>query len=281
MTAKEKVVNKTNLVITAKTADRYTLYQQSVQSAEFEIDFFHRVFKKYHARTAISLREDFCGTGLLSTAWVASRKDRTAVGVDIDPHVLAWGSTHNVQPLGTAAARVTLLQQDVRTRSNRRFDVINAMNFSYWVFMTRAELHNYFVSVRRSLVADGVFFLDLYGGWDAQQPMSTRRKVQGRFVGPSGVHFKDSFTYLWEQASFDPITHRIVNHIHFAFRDGSQLRRAFTYDWRFWTLPEIQEILRAAGFSEVIVHWEKGQIYRPATRADNQPGWLAFLAALV
>src|SRR5690606_20599984 len=188
--------------------------------------------------------------------------------VDIDPKVLAWGAAHNIAPLKDAGARVTLLQQDVRQSGKQRFDIVNAMNFSYWIFRTRSELRNYFSRARHSLVDDGVFFLDLYGGWDAQQPMPAPRKIKG------------GFTYVWDQASFDPITHEVVNHIHFEFKDGSKIRKAFTYEWRFWSLPEIKELLLEAGFKDVIVHWEKNDKYKPASRAENQPGWLAFLAAL-
>jgi hypothetical protein len=30
----------------------------------------------------------------------------------------------------------------------------------------------------------------------------------------------------------------LVCHIHFDFEDGSRLERAFSYDWRLWSLPE-------------------------------------------
>lgn len=261
-------MKKTAHPLTAKNADRHDLYQRSVQSADFEIDFFHRVFKKQRGRAAYSLREDFCGTALLSTAWVESHKQRTAVGVDIDPKVLAWGAAHNIAPLKDAGTRVLLQQQDVRQSGKQRFDIVNAMNFSYWIFKTRNDLRDYFRSARRSLVNDGIFFLDMYGGWDAQQPMCSPRKIKG------------GFTYVWDQASFDPITHDVVNHIHFEFKDGSKIHKAFTYEWRFWSLPEIKELLLEAGFKDVVVHWEKNDKYKPATRAENQPGWLAFLAAL-
>src|SRR5690606_41903974 len=70
--------------------------------------------------------------------------------------------------------RVTLLQQDVRSPSPGKFDVINALNFSYWIFRTRDEMRRYFTSVRKSLKADGAFFLDAYGGWESQDRKSTR-----------------------------------------------------------------------------------------------------------
>ena len=66
----------------------------------------------------------------------------------------------------------------------------------------------------------------------------------------------DGFTYIWDQAEFEPVTSRIVCHIHFKFPDGSKIKRAFTYDWRLWTLPEFREILTEAGFAKVRVYWE-------------------------
>ena len=48
----------------------------------------------------------------------------------------------------------------------------------------------------------------------------------------------------------------MVNHIHFEFTNGSRLKRAFTYEWRLWTLPEIRELLGEAGFSRSTVYWE-------------------------
>lgn len=255
--------------LNAKTADRHQLYQLSVQSVDFEAHFFHRTFKKYRKRLALSLREDFCGTALLSATWVNSHPQRTAVAVDIDPKVLAWGQENNVAPLGEAAERLQLRQADVRSKHREKFDIINAMNFSYWIFTTRDEMRDYFAQVRKGLVDDGIFFLDLYGGWSAQEPKQEPRKIRG------------GFTYVWDQASFDPIHNRVVNHIHFEFKDGSRLKRAFTYDWRFWSLPEIRELLLEAGFSQVEVYWENdGDLRRRRRRVQNQPGWLAYLAAL-
>lgn len=93
------------------------------------------------------------------------------------------------------------------------------------------------------------------------------------------------FQYVWDQDTFDPITHEVTNHIHFEFRDGTKLEKAFTYEWRYWTLPEIQELLREAGFRDVTVYWDRAsddddENYRPTRRAENQPGWLAYIVAL-
>ena len=186
---------------------------------------------------------------------------------------LAWGRTHNVEPLGDAKERVTLLQQDVRDDCPGKFQIINALNFSYWVFRTREDLREYFKGVRRGLDEQGLFICDAYGGWEGQEPMLEPRKVSA------------GFTYVWDQDSFNPITHEVVNYIHFEFKDGSKLEKAFTYEWRFWTLPEITELLREAGFSEVSVYWDRAEPdeeedYRPTREAENQPGWLAYIVAL-
>ncbi len=258
--------------LTASTADRHDLYQRSVQAPEMEIEFVDTTFRTLRKRRPVSFREDFCGTALLSATWVKSQPERTATGVDIDRSVLDWGMERNLNPLGEQAQRVSLLCQDVR-ETGGRYDVVGAFNFSYWIFRSRDELRHYFRCVRRCLGKDGAFFLDAYGGWESHQPMLEPRRIQG------------GFTYVWDQDSFCPITHEIVNHIHFEFRDGSRMEKAFTYEWRFWSLPELRELLLEAGFSEVRVYWDDSEddedsVYRPKPRAANQPGWLAYIVAL-
>jgi SAM-dependent methyltransferase len=260
--------------LTAATADPHWLYQQAVQDPATEIQFITRTFRKLRQREPESLREDFCGTALFCAEWVKSstRSVRTATGVDIDPSVLSWGRKHNLEPLGELARRVRLLQQDVRDPSPEKYDVVIAFNFSYWVFRTRQAQRTYFETVRRSLERDGVFFIDVYGGWEAHKPMLERRKIG------HGV------TYTWDQDVICPITNSIVNHIHFEFKDGTELEKAFTYEWRLWSLPELCELLDEAGFPDVRVYWDVAEgddevEYRPRTHARSQPGWLAYIAA--
>lgn len=258
---------------TAATADKHTLYQLSVQDVTTEESFLSRNFKKLRKRDALDLREDFCGTALMCGEWVKHHPKRRSTGVDIDAKVLKWGEEHNIAPLGDDARRVTLLRQDVRAPTRGRHDIVLAFNFSYWIFRTRDEMRDYFERVRASLKKDGVFFLDAYGGWEAIEPMVEARPIRG------------GFTYEWDQDKFDPITHAVENHIHFEFKDGTRLDKAFSYYWRFWTLPELQELLREAGFRDVVVYWdtsddEETDDFRPRRRAENQPGWLAYLAAL-
>ena len=272
-TRQAKSKKRKKAAFTAKTADKHVLYQMSVQDAEVEVTFIDKVFRKLRKRRALSLREDFCGTALVCSQWVKSHNKRTATGVDIEPSVLAWGRKHNLEPLGEAKKRVTLHEKDVRDKIPGKFDTIFAFNFSYWIFDTRDAMRDYFKRVRKGLGKDGVFLIDAYGGWEAIEPMYEPRDI------------KNKFTYVWDQDEFDPITHRIVNYIHFEFKDGTKLNKAFTYKWRYWSVPELTELLKEAGFSNVFVYWDQAEDeddedYRITKRAENQPGWLAYLAAL-
>ncbi len=260
--------------LTAKTADKHDLYQRSVQNPEEEMKFVAKTFKRLRQRPAESLREDFCGTGYFSRTWVESGpSSRTATGIDIDAEVLAWGRQHNLEPLPEEQReRVKLIERDVRDTATETFDIVAAFNFSYWLFKTRPSLRQYFEAARSALNPDGLFFLDAYGGWEAHEPMEEKRSVRG------------GFTYVWDQDQVDPINNGILNHIHFLFKDGTKLKRAFTYDWRLWSLPEIRELLEEAGFRDITVYWddsddESEEDYRPKKRANNQPGWLAYIVA--
>jgi cyclopropane fatty-acyl-phospholipid synthase-like methyltransferase len=152
--------------------------------------------------------------------------------------------------------------------------VILAMNFSYWIFKTRETMRRYFEAVRSALVNDGVLFLDAYGGYDAFRVLRERTDY-------------GDFSYVWDQASYNPINGDMVCHIHFKFKDGSQLRRAFSYEWRLWTLPEIREILAEAGFARSTVYWqgwdeendEADGEFTPAEVGEPDAGWIAYIVA--
>src|SRR5690606_28751454 len=108
------------------------------------VEFMVKAYRSHFRKSPLSMREDFCGTALLCAAWVNSKTGRTATGVDLDPEVLAWGIEHNLEPIEEPGRRVQLLQQDVMKKSPGKYDVINAMNFSYWVFKTRDLMRQYF-----------------------------------------------------------------------------------------------------------------------------------------
>lgn len=258
----------------ARRADRHALYERAVQDPGSEVDFVSRTFRKIRKREAKTLREDFCGTAVFSIEWAKSRADRRAWGIDLDASTLEWGRRERLEPSGAEVIRrVKLLHDDVLSGAAPKVDVACAFNFSYWTFKTRDLLRRYFEVSRAGLKRDGVFLLDVMGGTEVLTEDDTARDL-------------GDFVYRWEQASFDPITHDFLCHIHFEFPDGSAIRRAFTYDWRLWTLPELRELLLEAGFSRVRVYWEKtdadgegiGAFYEPR-RAENDDVWWTYIAA--
>ena len=113
---------------------------------------------------------------------------------------------------------------------------------------------------------------------------SYNRKLAQALVGlpPDGLEF----TYIWQQEHFNPVDNGLRCSIHFAFSDGSRIERAFHYDWRLWTLPEIRELLLECGFSRVTTYWqgfddegESDGEFKPVTVADADAGWICYLAA--
>jgi SAM-dependent methyltransferase len=274
--SRSKLSTNKHGVLKRKGADRHLLYQWTVQNPEFELDFFDHVYRKRRRRRPRILREDFCGTALLSSAWAASRRDRRAIGIDLDSGTLAWGRKHNLARLDGAADRVTLLRQDVRTLTKPKADVACAYNFSYYLIHPYADLVDYFAFVRRSLKKDGMFFLDAYGGWESQQRMEESREIDG----PAG-----RFVYIWDQAAFNPIDNMATCHIHFEFAGGKRLKRAFTYRWRVYSPVEVRDALLGAGFTAVDIYWDRSpdddtNDYRVAKRATNTPGWLAYIVGV-
>jgi SAM-dependent methyltransferase len=259
----------------ARTADRQVLYQLAVQSPEEDVRFLARIYRKVNGEKPRHFREDFCGTALLCSKWVQRKETRTAEGFDICGDTLAWGREHNLAPLGEAASRILLHRKDVRAPSRRRPDVRCAQNFSYFVFKERKDLLQYFRSAQRDLAPKGLFVLDIYGGPDAMEEEQEIRKI------PAG------FTYVWDQKRYDPATGDYLAHIHFRFRDGTEMKKAFTYDWRLWTLPEVKDVLRDAGFSRIDTYWEgtdeDGEsgngVYRRSERGENCPAWVTYVVA--
>jgi SAM-dependent methyltransferase len=260
----------------AEQADIHELYELSVQNVEHEIEFLQQTFQSLQGRTAYLLREDFCGTASASCEWIRQGSEFQAIGVDLDPSVLEWGRANRVGRLDTVdRARVSLIESDVMDVETPAVDILVAFNFSYFIFETRARMRAYFERVRDSLKDDGVFFCDLFGGPEAQE--ETKEKTK---------HKKHGFTYIWEQAEFHPLTHHMRTHIHFKFKDGSKIKKAFTYEWRLWTAPEICELLLEAGFSKATVYWEgedengdgNGE-FTPDDKGVADLAWIAYVVA--
>lgn len=258
----------------AEQADIHELYEKSVQNVEHEVEFLQTTFKQLRGRTAYLFREDFCGTASASCQWVRQGDEYQAIGVDIEPAVLEWGRKNRLSKLPAAdQARVSLIESDVMTVETPPADLLVAFNFSYFIFDTRDVLRSYFERAYQGLINDGVFFVDLFGGPEAQE--ETKEKTKHK-----------KFTYIWHQAKFHPVTNFIRCHIHFKFRDGSKLKKAFTYEWRLWSAPEIRELLLEAGFKKATLYWEgededgegNGE-FSPEAKGEADLAWIAYIVA--
>lgn len=257
----------------AEQADKHICYEESVQCVESEIDFVDTTFLKIRKRLARTLREDFCGTTNTSCEWVSRRKTNKAVCVDLDEDVLDWGKTNKISKLSIdQQKRITILNDNVLTVKTDKVDIVLAMNFSYWILQERKLTIEYFKKIYNTLVKDGIFFVDAYGGYEAFQELVEKTKNK-------------NFTYIWDQHRYNPITGIAKNYIHFKFKDGSKINKAFTYEWRVWTMPEILEMLTEAGFKPT-VYWEQADedgegsgVFIPETEGDADAGWIAYVVA--
>jgi SAM-dependent methyltransferase len=258
----------------ADQADRHVLYEQSVQDVEQEAEFLEDTYFEIRGRKPVLLREDFCGTANAASQWVVNNRRHHAIGVDIDPRVLDSGRQRHLVSLSSSSRnRIDLIEGDVRTAETAPADIICGFNFSYWCFKERKKLLDYFVSARQRLKKDGLFFIDVFGGSEAFTECKEKTK-------------HDGFTYVWQQKSYDPVTGDYVCHIHFRFPDGSRLRKAFSYDWRLWTLPELLDVLADAGFSSSHVYWQgtdedgepDGEFSR-VVNGENDPAWIAYIVS--
>lgn len=265
----------------AERADRHVLYQESVQAPESDVEFFIDTYKSLRGKEAMSMREDFCGTALLSVEWCKTHPQRTAVGVDLDKPTLDWGMEHNIVP-NNMTDRIRLVEGNVLDIPDDKVDLTCALNFSYCCFKTRDELRAYFENARKGLKEDGILVLDLLGGTETMDELEEEREGDE----------DENYTYIWDQDKFNPIDHHMTCYIHFEFDDGSRIEKAFTYEWRLWMIPEISELLKEAGFSKVRVYWEEfvededddeemegTGIYHDVTEAEQQESWVNYIVA--
>jgi cyclopropane fatty-acyl-phospholipid synthase-like methyltransferase len=263
-----------NRRLTAMTADKYRLYEESVQGVEADEEFIKNTFKKLFQRPAKSLKEDFSGTALLAVEWVKAKKGRTAIAVDLDEEVIEWARVNRREALPTKVrTALTLMQEDVRVVHEPRVDVVAALNFSYWVFKVRTQLLNYLKNCYRSLNDQGIVVLDVFSGSEAAEVKEEQREY-------------DRFTYVWDQESYNPVTANLIAKIHFHFNDGSKMENAFVYDWRVWSVAELMELLVEAGFEAKFFYRasdDEGGLTgetEETTQIEDDLTWLAFVVGV-
>ena len=154
-------------------------------------------------------------------------------------------------------------------------NLVEKNNNQIWDF----NLKNLSISNQKETVKlfldEGPYNMLFSGKWDAtSQLLDEEEKTKN-----------DGFTYIWDQHKYDPITGSAVNYIHFKFKDGSKIKKAFTYEWRVWTLPEILEMLTEAGFKPT-VYWEQADEdgegngeFLPQTEGEADAGWIAYIVS--
>lgn len=262
--------------LTARAADKFDLYQKAIQGSEL-IEFLVRRYRSIVGRSPRIFREDFCGTAFNCCEFVKLNEENHAIGVDIDESALRWCHTHNFPELTESQwSRITLIKGDVLAVMTRKVEFIAALNFSYGIFKTRSRMLSYFRNARKSLLKSGIIILDAHGGPTILEGDTYRKK-------------STEFTYVCEGSPVDPITNELTLKIHYRFPDGSQLRNAYQYNFRLWSLPELVELLQEAGFRNVHVLWEgtdwktktANGIFRRAAsaRTDSYPMWIAYVVA--
>lgn len=96
--------------------DKFALYQDAVQAPQGDISWILRFYREYVGlQVPLHLREDFCGTAMISATWCRGDVRRTAIGVDLDKEALMWGALHNGDGMlgGSAADQFCLLHSNV------------------------------------------------------------------------------------------------------------------------------------------------------------------------
>ena len=269
----------------SRSADKFDLYLASVQSPDADVEFFQRVYEAHTGKDLRVIREDFCGTAALCAEWVKMHPENRAIGLDLDQVTLAWGEKNILSLLGEERERVTILCANVLEEIGEKVALTSAQNFSYNIFKTREDMLEYFRAVYLGLEKDGLFVLDMMGGTDAVcEDCQDRKITDGKM--PDGTPIPP-FTYSWDQVGYNPIDGDFQCHIHFTIKRGKKFKKAFVYDWRLWTLPELRELLLEAGFRDLDVYTEGWDDDTDDTDGhfelcedfDNEGTWIAYLVA--
>lgn len=257
--------------------EKYKLYEEAVQSPEGEVEVLKSIYKKLKFKEARILREDFCGSCALSSAWVKSHQQNVAYCVDLDNVPLHFAKTNHLEALSEKEKkRLHIINGDVLTKKTPLADIVVALNFSYFIFKDRLTMKKYFKSALAHLKKDGVFIIDLFGGVDASKVYEEKTD-------------RGSFIYSWECNYFNPINNHIKFAIHFEQKKGNKeiYKNVFNYDWRLWSMSELRDILTEVGFKSVYSLWEgddgKGGgngIFSITEQEENCESWIAYLAAI-
>lgn len=208
------------------------------------------MLRRLHGARPRVLAEDFAGSAALSRAWLIADPEARAIATDLDPAAVAYAAQRAANA-GIEPARLRLVNADVRSIARPEpADVVFVGNFSIGELHERAELVEYLRAARGRLNPRGIFACDTYGGAAAYRTGHVQRTHTGREP-------RERIHYTWQQRRVDAFTGRVENALHFRVEnDGeviAELFDAFVYDWRLWSVPELRDALREAGFAETHV----------------------------
>jgi SAM-dependent methyltransferase len=277
--------------------DLLELYRWAVQDPEIHATVLAVMYGRTRpGKQPAVLREDFAGTGAESVAWIALKEGRRAIAIDLDGPTLEWAQRRAARLLGPRADRIAFIQGDsmmVGPDDERvpPADIISVLNFSILYLRNRQSLHRYLQQARESLASDGVLVLNAFGGPAAVRPGTTRHHVTPKPRLPAEAPIP-AFDYLWEVRTYEPESREIECLIHFQVtgnHERPELREAFRYLWRLWSLPELVEACTHAGFTDVKV-WRHtydasrgaaGIFLGPveAAAVDGLDQWTAYIVA--
>jgi SAM-dependent methyltransferase len=240
--------------------DTLELYRWAVQDPEIHAEVLRIMYEELNAgRRPDVLHEDFAGTAADSVAWVALQVGRRAVAVELDGPTVAWAKRRAERILGALAQNVEFITGNVlEIRPSPAADIITALNYSVLYFRDGITLARYLSNAHLRLAPGGLLVLNLFGGAAATQPRSERHLVKPKPLFPTEAA-APAFEYVWEQRAYNADTSRLDCRIHFDVPDPArpggvrEVRDAFRYDWRLWSVHEVIHALHSAGFEKVEV----------------------------
>ena len=138
---------------------------------------------------------------------------------------------------------------------------------------------NYFKAALKSLTKGGILLLEMSGGPGFVEKITDRRVFR--------VSQTQKITYHWHQMNFNPVKRQGQYAISFKVNDDlKKYKHAFTYDWRVWTIPEVRDALKDAGFSKSVVFVEKSgkgnsdDSYHISEVGDNDHTWISYVVGI-
>lgn len=260
------------------TLNPFFLYEQSVQTRA-DVDYLLEIAISVMGRVPLSLREDFCGTHLFAREYIKRDPRFRAIGLDLDPEPIRYGELQAQKELTREERkRLKIFKKNVISVTRPKSDWIVACNFSFYTFHDRNMLLEYFKKAHQSLTKDGIFMLEMGGGPGFLERLTDRRVFK--------VSQTQKITYLWHQLDFNPVKRQGHYAISFKVNDTLKYKHAFKYDWRVWTIPEVRDVLRDAGFSRSVVLVEKitrGKSegsYEISEVGDHDHSWISYVVGI-